>query len=364
MPVRKIFLASSAELKEDREAFRLMVSDLNEQWEPRGFTFKVRVWEHFLDAMAPGGLQQEYNDEIRNSDIFVMLFFTKVGPYTLQEFETAVGEMAAGRGPRVFTYFRNDYVLTGELDDGVRTLLDFKARLKALKHYVTHYRNTEDLLFRFSQQLEMLYGAVGADQPAIESMPQARVGELALTLGYRQLHGEVALEPATRERMRAAIEHAPREVRDALLDMAVRLRRETWVNDKRRMERTIPVFEALASADPRWHAPHGQLGYALLDQVKSDWARGKQALDRAVELRGDAVHEGRYYQYARAVCAIHLDPAFERGGPSDAATRESVLEVLRGARRDLDDEWDTLLQKPDSVVIRGWLQRNGSPRLR
>ena len=66
MPVRKIFLASSAELKEDREAFRLMVSDLNEQWEPRGFTFKVRVWEHFLDAMAPGGLQQEYNDEIRD----------------------------------------------------------------------------------------------------------------------------------------------------------------------------------------------------------------------------------------------------------------------------------------------------------
>jgi hypothetical protein len=37
---------------------------------------------------------------------------------------------------------------------------------------------------------------------------------------------------------------------------------------------------------------------------------------------------------------------------------------LRGARRDLDDEWDTLLQKPDSSVIRGWLQRNGSPRLR
>lgn len=365
MPTRKIFLASSAELREDREAFRLMISDLNDQWGPRGWTFKVRVWEHFLDAMAPGGLQQEYNREIRDCDVFVMLFFTKVGPYTREEFEAAVADLAAGAGPRIYTYFRNDYVLTGDLDDGIRSLLEFKARLKALNHYVTLYRNTEDLLYRFSQQLEMLYGAAGVDEPEIDArMPQLKVGELALTLGYRQLYGDAALEAPASTRMQSAIEHAPREVRDTLFDMTVRLRRATWIDDKRRMERTIPVFEALASADPRWHAPHGQLGYALIDQLEPDWARGRQALDLAVMLRGDAVHEGRYYQYARANCAIHLDPAFAAGGPSDAATRESVLETLRGARRDLDDQWEELMQKPDSAPIRSWLQRNGSPRLR
>jgi hypothetical protein len=366
MPTRTIFLASSAELKEDREAFRLMISDLNTTWEKRGWTFRVRVWEHFLDAMVTGGLQQEYNQAVRDSDLFVMLFFTKVGPFTRKEFETAVAGLADGTGPRVHTYFRNDYVLTGDLDDSVRSLLEFKARLKEMEHYVTHYRNTEDLLFQFSQQLEMRYGAEGADQEAIDaSMPQQRVGELALTLTYRQLYGEAVLEPAAAARMQAAIDHAPREVRDLLLDMAVRLRRATWQDDKRRMARTIPVFEALARVDPRWHAPRGQLGYALVDQLQPDWARGRASLEQAAKLRGDKLfHEGRYYRYAIANCAVHLDPACGTTSPSEPAVRDSVLALLRAARRELEDEWESLLQKPDSAPIAAWLERNGSPRLR
>jgi hypothetical protein len=363
MPVRRIFLASSEELREDREAFRLLVGQLNEQWEPRGWTFRVRVWEHFLDAMSPRGLQHEYNQAVRDCDIFVMLFFTKVGRFTREEFETAVADVAAGTGPRIYTYFRNDYVLTGELDDNVRSLLDFKARLKELKHYVTLYRNKEDLQFQFSRQLELLYGSEGAGVGAIDAtMPQFKVGETALLLGYRQLFGESALDAAGIKRLHDAIAHATREVRQAMFGMASQLRRDTWFADKRRMERTIPVFEALAADEARWHAPHGQLGYALVDQSAPDWQRALQALDRAVELRGDAVREGLYYHYNRARCAVRLDPAFAPPRrPADAGTREAVLEIVRQARRDLGSPaWEDLLQQPDSADLRAWLQVNGS----
>lgn len=365
MPKRTIFLASSAELKADRDAFRQMVSELNAGWKSRGLEFEVDVWENFLDSMEPGGLQGRYNQRIRASDIFVMLFFTKVGPYTREEFETAVAGLEAGASPHVYTYFRNDSVLTGELGDGTRSLLDFKARLKELKHYVTLYRNTEDLLYQFSRQLERLYGGDGTDQlPISASMPQFMVGEIALQLGYRQLYADTALDAAAAARMKAAVELATKEVRDALFGMAAQLRHDTWDADKSRMERTIAVFDALAASERRWHAPHGQLGYALADKRKPEWQPALDALDVAVGLRGDAVREGLYYHYCRARCLVRLDPAFPTRQAASPNTREAVVDALKQARRDIGGRWDELLEQPDSADLRAWLLANGSPRLR
>jgi hypothetical protein len=88
--IKKIFLASSEELQEDRRAFEIMLARLNPQWRSREITFEIVVWENFIDAMSKEGLQQqEYNKAIQDCDVFVMLFFTKVGPYTLEEFKTA-----------------------------------------------------------------------------------------------------------------------------------------------------------------------------------------------------------------------------------------------------------------------------------
>jgi hypothetical protein len=40
------------------------------------------IWEDFLDAMSQTRLQDEYNRAIRDCDLFVMLFSTRVGKYT------------------------------------------------------------------------------------------------------------------------------------------------------------------------------------------------------------------------------------------------------------------------------------------
>lgn len=365
MQIRKIFLASSQELEQDRRAFELMLGRLNQQWRPRNFTFDLIVWENFIDAMSRDGLQKEYNKALRDCDIFVMMFFTKVGRYTLEEFETAFADMVAGSGPRIYTYFRNDFILAGEVDEGIKSLLDFKARLKALNHYVTAYRNTEDLQYQFSHQLEKLYGSEsGRAQEIDDRTPQGKVDELALLLCYRQLYGGSTLDAADLSRLQLAVERAARQVRDAVFSLASQMRRETWATDKRLMERTIPVFEALVRADPKWHASHGQLGYALVDKLEPDWQRAQQSLNRAVDLRGDAVGEGRYYNYGRARCAVALDGSSAEGKPTQGAARDAVLEVIKRARRDLDIEWDRVIEAPDSADLRAWLRLNGSPRLR
>ena len=362
MPVIKIFLASSEELREDRDAFEIMVTRLNSQWRPRDVTFEVVRWEFFIDALAKDGLQKEYNKTIQACDIFVMLFFTKVGAYTLEEFETAFAELKAGTGPKIYTYFRNDYILTGDLGQHVGGLLEFKARLEALKHYPTLYRNTEDLQWQFSRQLEMLYGGDSTTSSEInDATSQSKIGEIALVLSHRQLFGDAGAA-VDGVRLVNVVRRASRQVRSAILNMAQDLRRETWFADKNRMERTIPVFEALVQADPKWHLPYGNLGYALKDKYTPDNARALEVLTRAVELRGDRTGEGPFYQYSRALCLISLDAKFAARRPSDAETRAAILETLRAARRDLEPSWswDQILENGDATDIRTWLERNGA----
>lgn len=153
----KIFLASSSELKEDRKEFEIFIGRKNNDWVKKDVHLELIVWEDFLDAMSQTGLQSEYNTQIKNCDIFIMLFFTKVGKYTEEEFETAFGQFKETNKPFIFTYFKDANISTGEInEDDVLSLINFKKKIKKLGHYITHYKSIEDLKFQFNNQLDKL----------------------------------------------------------------------------------------------------------------------------------------------------------------------------------------------------------------
>lgn len=157
MNTYKIFLASSAELKADRDQFELEVGRRSNDWAARGVLLKVVRWENdFLDALAATRLQDEYNKEISHCDVFVMLFWTKVGPYTEEEFDRAVGAFKATRKPFVYTYFKDAPVGTGSDDEGLLSLLLFKKKLKALGHFHSTYKSVEGLQLHFLKQLDKM----------------------------------------------------------------------------------------------------------------------------------------------------------------------------------------------------------------
>ncbi|MFH0341360.1 MAG: hypothetical protein ACHBNF_04350 [Chromatiales bacterium] len=110
---KKIFLASSSELKEDRNEFEIFINRKNKDWVDQGVFIELVVWEDFLDAVSKTRLQDEYNKAIRECDISVMLFWTKVGPYTEEEFETAFGQFRATNKPFIFTYFKDAEISPG-----------------------------------------------------------------------------------------------------------------------------------------------------------------------------------------------------------------------------------------------------------
>jgi hypothetical protein len=153
----QLFLASSSELKADREQFELFISRRNNQSVPKQVYLKLIIWEDFLDAMSRTRLQDEYNQAIKACDIFVMLFCTKVGMYTEEEFNTAFGQFQATQKPLIYTYFKDATIsLSAINEDDLTSLLAFKKRLKALGHFHTPYTTTESLLLHFGQQLDKL----------------------------------------------------------------------------------------------------------------------------------------------------------------------------------------------------------------
>lgn len=153
----KLFLASSSELKKERDEFEKFIRRKNDEWRNKNIYLKLTIWEDFIDAISQGSLQHEYNKAVKGSDIFIMLFFTKVGKYTEIEFENAFGEFKKTNKPLIYTYFKNDYIKTGDIKrEEILSLLDFKQKLSDLDHYLTYYENTEDLLHRFNTQLAKL----------------------------------------------------------------------------------------------------------------------------------------------------------------------------------------------------------------
>ncbi|MBE7174300.1 MAG: hypothetical protein INR73_27250 [Williamsia sp.] len=159
MSKKKIFLASSAELKSDREQFEIFINRKNKEWHDKGVFLELVIWEDFLDALSQTRLQDEYNKAIKDSDMFVMLFFTKVGMYTEEEFTTAFGQFKATSKPFIFTYFKDAPISTGSLNKDMLSLLTFKEKLKELGHFFTSYKSVEELQLKFNQQLEKLVAA-------------------------------------------------------------------------------------------------------------------------------------------------------------------------------------------------------------
>lgn len=153
----RVFLASSQELAADRQAFAELIRRRNNHWLGRGVHLRLVVWEDFLDAMSSTRLQGEYNAAVQGCDVFVMLFHTKVGCYTEEEFNAAFGQFQTTGKPFVYTYFKSAAVDPDTLDPAdLASRNAFQGRLKALGHFQTRYANLEALQLHFLQQLDKL----------------------------------------------------------------------------------------------------------------------------------------------------------------------------------------------------------------
>jgi internalin A len=154
----KIFLASSSELASERVQFEIFINRKNKELISNGLFLELIIWEDFIDVMSKKSLQTEYNNSINNCDIFIMLFFTKVGKFTQNEFRTAFKNFKKTNTPLIYTYFKNAAITTGSINKKeILSMLNFKEVITNLGHFVSEYQNIDDLKYKFNQQLNKYF---------------------------------------------------------------------------------------------------------------------------------------------------------------------------------------------------------------
>ncbi len=146
----KIFLASSNELKPEREKFEIEIYRKCKIWFDKGVFLHLDIWEDMSARMSQTGSQSEYNKFVKDADLFVFLAFSKVGMYTEEEFENAFGQFKSTQKPFIFTYFKIPP------DNALDSLADFKKKLSELHHFYANFNDINDLWNQFNKELDRL----------------------------------------------------------------------------------------------------------------------------------------------------------------------------------------------------------------
>ena len=107
MKTIKIFLASSDELADERKRFGNLIRQLDDIFLRQGVHIQLLVWEDMDPSYNNCRKQDEYNAWIRESQIFVALFYTRAGQYTIEEVEVAREENAHRHEPKLLIFGPN-----------------------------------------------------------------------------------------------------------------------------------------------------------------------------------------------------------------------------------------------------------------
>ena len=161
-----VFLASSDELKNDRNSFHSLVASLDEIFEPRGYRIRCRRWEDFSAFCTGTRTQDDYNRIVRASDICICMFHRKAGEYTIEEFNQALDEYVKNQShPKTFVYIRA--LIEGEMED--EALKRFKEDLfDRVGHYWCNYATDDAMKLHFVMQLERIIPSVSCNASVTE----------------------------------------------------------------------------------------------------------------------------------------------------------------------------------------------------
>ncbi len=140
----KIFIASSKELADDRESLVALMASLNNYYSRKGIYIRVYIWED-EDSKLNGRKQDEYNENIKDSDIFLCLFWTIAGEYTVEEFKVANGMYESTKSPVIYVYMKDNSTLKEDV-----SLTQFKDELeRVFGHFPGQYTYIDSLKFDF-----------------------------------------------------------------------------------------------------------------------------------------------------------------------------------------------------------------------
>ena len=151
-----IFLASSENLKEERERVELEVSRKNSLLISQKIFLDLKIWEKVSHSFSKTRKQDDFNKLVLESDIFICLIFDHIGEFTKEEFRIAYEGFKKNKKPgKIYVYFKNAPIETGNIPKDFQSVLDFKEEIKKHGQFYNTYSNLSDLILQVNKNLEM-----------------------------------------------------------------------------------------------------------------------------------------------------------------------------------------------------------------
>jgi len=104
----KVFLASSSELELERAHIGDLFNDINSILADKDVRLRLLKWENFNPAFTGERKQGEYDQQVKKADIFIALFRSLAGKYTLEEADVAKAAHAQNHRPQELYCFIQD----------------------------------------------------------------------------------------------------------------------------------------------------------------------------------------------------------------------------------------------------------------
>jgi internalin A len=154
--ILKIFLASSNELIDERREIEQALNRKNKLIKKDGFNIELLIWEDGKHIGKSLRSQDNYNLEIQQCDLFAMLFYSKVGKFSLEEFELASSLFAEKSMPRLRLFQKDEDLPKNQSRADSDSRYDFLDRLKKIEHFPVLFQNADKLVYELADAIDKL----------------------------------------------------------------------------------------------------------------------------------------------------------------------------------------------------------------
>ena len=159
----KIFLASSAELEEERQILKQLFYDETKKYINKNIFLDLVIWEDIKLAFYGDSRQDYFNEKMLKCDVVIFLFWKKVGDFTKEEFDLAYKNFKEGKKPYyLYVYFKSGKVDIDEIDEEILKIRDLKKEIAEAVQIDNEFKSKEDLILQLKKQLDLTIPEIGS----------------------------------------------------------------------------------------------------------------------------------------------------------------------------------------------------------
>jgi internalin A len=151
-----LFLASSNELESERKEIEIAMSRKNDTLRKQGFLVDLLIWEDNKYIGKSLRSQDNYNLEIEQCNLFAMLFYSKVGKYSSEEFEKAKSLFDKEAMPRICIFQKDKDLPKKMIKADSDSRYEFLERLNKIEHFPVLFENTDKLVNELEDTIDKL----------------------------------------------------------------------------------------------------------------------------------------------------------------------------------------------------------------